>query len=155
MNIYFNDRQYKSLYYNHIPLHPHPPTPHTPPMSLTLNSTPGHLYFLSEMDVLRNERTPYIKIGIVKNERTSKDRIFEHQTGNPRKIHLEKELETPFVSNIETIITNYSIMKWLAPKPIAQPSWLILTSLAFEFRRTVAALLAKPFKSSAFEPLMG
>jgi hypothetical protein len=56
-------------------------------MPLTLNSTPGHLYFLSEMDLLRNERTPYIKIGIVKNERTSKERIFEHQTGlgNPDK----------------------------------------------------------------------
>jgi T5orf172 domain. len=90
-------------------------------MSLTLNSTPGHLYFLSEMDDLRNERTPYIKIGIVKNERTSKDRIFEHQTGNPRKIHLEKELETPFVSNIETIIHHLYNQKRVAME------WFMLT----------------------------
>ena len=73
------------------------------------------------MDVLRNERTPYIKIGIVKNERTSKDRIFEHQTGNPRKIHLEKELETPFVSNIETIIHHLYNQKRVAME------WFMLT----------------------------
>ncbi|MDR9447539.1 MAG: GIY-YIG nuclease family protein [Balneolaceae bacterium] len=90
-------------------------------MSLTLNSTPGHLYFLSEMDLLRNERTPYIKIGIVKNERTSKERIFEHQTGNPRKIHLERELETPFVSNIETIIHHLYNQKRVAAE------WFMLT----------------------------
>ena len=109
-------------------------------MSLTLNSTPGHLYFLSEMDLLRNERTPYIKIGIVKNERTSKERIFEHQTGNPRKIHLERELETPFVSNIETIIHHLYNQQRVAAE------WFMLTPQEMDVVYTHAKEVSQRFQ---------
>ncbi len=114
-------------------------------MSLTLSSTLGHLYFLSEMDVLRNERTPYIKIGIVKNERTSKDRIFEHQTGNPRKIHLEKELETPFVSNIETIIHHLYNQKRVAME------WFMLTPHEMDEVYSRAAEVSQRFQDRLSE----
>ena len=92
------------------------------------------------MDLLRNERSPYIKIGIVKNERTSKERIFEHQTGNPRKIHLERELETPFVSNIETIIHHLYNQKRVAAE------WFMLTPQEMDEVYTHATAVSQRFQ---------
>ena len=53
-----------------------------------MNLTPGQLYFINEQDIKTGERSNYYKIGIVREsfERDSKDRLLEHQTGNPRKL---------------------------------------------------------------------
>ena len=50
----------------------------------------GHLYFINEQDVRTGEKSNYYKIGIVYDDkgRDSTDRLLEHQTGNPRQLHI-------------------------------------------------------------------
>ena len=59
-----------------------------------MNLTPGQLYFINEQDIKTGERSNYYKIGIVREsfERDSKDRLLEHQTGNPRKLVIVETL---------------------------------------------------------------
>ena len=66
--------------------------------------TPGQLYFINEQDIKTGARTAYYKIGIVRDAegRDSKDRLLEHQTGNPRKLCVVETLNMPAVEYIET-----------------------------------------------------
>jgi hypothetical protein len=69
-----------------------------------MNLTPGKLYFINEHDVQSGQRSNYYKIGIVRDAdgRDSKNRLLEHQTGNPRKLWIVEELEMPAVEAVET-----------------------------------------------------
>lgn len=69
-----------------------------------MNLTPGKLYFINEHDVQSGRRSNYYKIGIVRDSdgRDSKNRLLEHQTGNPRKLWIVEELEMPAVEAVET-----------------------------------------------------
>jgi hypothetical protein len=66
--------------------------------------TPGQLYFINEQDVKTGTRSSYYKIGIVRDAegRDSKNRLLEHQTGNPRKLCIVEALTMPAVEAIET-----------------------------------------------------
>jgi len=68
--------------------------------------TAGEIYFVGERDLKTNEQTPYVKIGIVrdndKGPRSSEARLLEHQTGNPRELFLHSVIKTPVVEQIET-----------------------------------------------------
>lgn len=66
--------------------------------------TPGQLYFINEQDVKTGARSNYYKIGIVRDAtgRNSKDRLLEHQTGNPRKLCIVETLNMPAVEAVET-----------------------------------------------------
>ena len=66
--------------------------------------TPGQLYFINEQDIKTGERSNYYKIGIVRDAegRDSKNRLLEHQTGNPRKLCVVETLNMPAVEYIET-----------------------------------------------------
>ncbi len=70
--------------------------------------TPGELYFVRETDVLTNEVSNYVKIGLVREEegRSSQDRTSEHQTGNPRTLHVDTVIKSPAISEIEKIMHN-------------------------------------------------
>ncbi|UCC25287.1 MAG: GIY-YIG nuclease family protein, partial [Gemmatimonadales bacterium] len=63
---------------------------------------PGIVYFLRERDFRTGAFTDYCKIGLVAGERTTEQRVKEHQTGNPRQIHEEVSVETPAVDDLET-----------------------------------------------------
>jgi len=71
-----------------------------------MNLTPGQLYFITEQDVRTGARSNYYKIGIVRDAegRDSKDRLLEHQTGNPRKLCVVETLNMPAVEHIETTL---------------------------------------------------
>jgi hypothetical protein len=71
-----------------------------------VNLTPGELYFIGETDLLTKKETSYVKIGLVKEvgDRTSDARASEHQTGNPRRLHVAKVVKTHAVSEVENII---------------------------------------------------
>lgn len=45
--------------------------------------TKGQLYFLREKDYLTGEISRYVKIGLVRNQKETEERISEHQTGKP------------------------------------------------------------------------
>ena len=64
--------------------------------------TPGTLYIDRDQDVLSGAWGQYVKIGIVRNDKEAALRNKEHQTGNPRRIHVIHSLESPMVENLET-----------------------------------------------------
>jgi hypothetical protein len=68
--------------------------------------TSGEIYFIGEFDLKSGQRTEYVKIGIVrhgaKEERTSEDRLLEHQTGNPRRLEIIHTITTDAVEALET-----------------------------------------------------
>jgi len=66
--------------------------------------TPGQLYFINEQDIQTGTRSNYYKIGIVRDAdgRDSKNRLLEHQTGNPRKLCIVETLNMPAVEAVET-----------------------------------------------------
>jgi hypothetical protein len=68
--------------------------------------TPGELYFIRERDKQTKEVSRYVKIGLVKekDDRASKERALEHQTGNPRELLIYKVIKTPAISEIENIV---------------------------------------------------
>lgn len=71
------------------------------PMAIKL--TQGNLYFIRDVDYITGEVGKYVKIGIVTNDRTTEDRIKNHQTGNPRGIYpVDEVTEVPFVERLET-----------------------------------------------------
>jgi hypothetical protein len=71
-----------------------------------MNLTPGQLYFITEKDIIKGEKTEFYKIGIVResDERNSKDRLLEHQTGNPRRLLIEEILTIAAVEAVETTL---------------------------------------------------
>ena len=47
----------------------------------------GEIYFIKERDRIAGANSSYVKIGMVGDtERGSKERLSEHQTGNPRDL---------------------------------------------------------------------
>ena len=83
--------------------------------------TPGQLYFINEQDIKTGERSNYYKIGIVResDERDSKDRLLEHQTGNPRRLVIVETLNMPAVEEVETSLhylfaRNWAMGEWMS-----------------------------------------
>jgi hypothetical protein len=75
----------------------------------------GSLYFLRDKDYLTGEMGRYVKIGIVRKDKTTEKRIQEHQTGNPRDIiDLHTIQNIPFVEKLETLIHYRYNEKWIA-----------------------------------------
>ena len=53
----------------------------------------GEIYFVRECDYPSGQQTNFVKIGLVRysDNRDSWGRLYEHQTGNPRKLSLQKK----------------------------------------------------------------
>ena len=64
--------------------------------------TPGTLYIDRDQDLLSGDWGQYIKIGIVRNDKEAALRNKEHQTGNPRLIHVMHAFESTMVEDLET-----------------------------------------------------
>ena len=80
----------------------------------SIATTEGSLYFLGDKDYLTGKLGPYVKIGIVRYDKPTKDRISEHQTGNPRQIiDLATVENIPFVEKIETLLHYHFNEKWI------------------------------------------
>ena len=77
--------------------------------------TRGSLYFLRDIDYLSGKKGAYVKIGIVRKDKSTEARIKEHQTGNPRGIFDEYTLaDVPFVEALETHLHYHFNEKWIA-----------------------------------------
>jgi len=68
--------------------------------------TPGELYINRDRDFKTGEWGPYVKIGIVREDRDSENRASEHQTGNPREVVLLHTFLSPMVDRLETLLHN-------------------------------------------------
>jgi len=66
----------------------------------------GELYLIGEVDLRTSKDLPFYKIGIVrdKDNRSTEDRLREHQTGNPRLLRAHWVVRTPAVEQIETTL---------------------------------------------------
>ena len=71
--------------------------------------TAGEIYFIRETDKLTKRESSYIKIGLIREgeDRTSEDRALEHQTGNPRELHVFEKVQTHAVSEVENILHHF------------------------------------------------
>jgi len=65
---------------------------------------PGQVYFIHTIDQDSGKSHGYYKIGIVRNDRESADRVKEHQTGNPHRIVPYKILSTKAPMLIESML---------------------------------------------------
>ena len=48
----------------------------------------GEIYFVREFESGSKSLSPFVKIGLVASPRVSEERLLEHQTGNPRQLHI-------------------------------------------------------------------
>jgi hypothetical protein len=81
---------------------------------MAIKLTPGNLYFIRDIDYLTGDIGKYVKIGIVTNERTTEERIKNHQTGNPRGIYPVAEVtDVPFVERLETHLHYENNEQWI------------------------------------------
>ncbi len=108
--------------------------------------TPGTLYLLRDEDFRTREHGPYIKIGIVKDDRSTEKRIKEHQTGNPRKIINIEDFESPMVENLETRLHHWFAEHWVHGEWFAMDSRFIEETL----RPKIEAFITSQNKSKQF-----
>jgi hypothetical protein len=62
----------------------------------------GFLYFLRDRDYRSGDISPYVKIGLTNADRPVKERVDEHQTGNPRQVFSAHEFQVNAVDTAET-----------------------------------------------------
>lgn len=63
---------------------------------------PGTIYFVRETDRDTGKYSDLVKIGLVESPRTARQRLSEHQTGNPRKLDLDNQsVDTEAVGYVE------------------------------------------------------
>ncbi|MBT3440941.1 MAG: GIY-YIG nuclease family protein [Euryarchaeota archaeon] len=65
---------------------------------------PGQIYFITELDQKTKNSTGYYKIGIVRNQRITFDRIKEHQTGNPHRLYAAEVIITDAAYMVEGML---------------------------------------------------
>ena len=84
--------------------------------------TAGELYVIGEIDLRTKQKTNYYKVGIVreKKERTSAERLKDHQTGNPRELFVHDFIKCQVVEEVETVFH-----RLMAPKGV-RGEWLEL-----------------------------
>ena len=91
---------------------------------MAIKLTSGNLYFIRDIDYLTGEIGNYVKIGIVTKDRTTEERIKDHQTGNPRGIHPIAEVkDVPFVERLETHLHYENNEQWIAGE------WFLLNDI--------------------------
>ena len=61
----------------------------------------GEIYFVRETDLGSTDYTSFVKIGLVAGDRSSEDRLTEHQTGNPRRLKNQTVIATNAVHRVE------------------------------------------------------
>jgi len=65
---------------------------------------PGEIYFVRENILGTNDLSSFVKIGLVADDRSSNERLKEHQTGNPRRLHNQAVIETGAVHRVEAML---------------------------------------------------
>ena len=69
-----------------------------------ISTEPGTIYFIRERDLIKNEVSPFVKIGLTALHRKTTNRKNDLQTGNPRELFVAHELVVPCVRAVETAL---------------------------------------------------
>ena len=99
---------------------------------------PGTLYINRDRDYLTGEWGPYVKIGIVRDEREANARVREHQTGNPREVVSIFEFKAPMVEALETQLHHRFAEHWTSGEWFHMDEELVNHTLVPEIRTLVA-----------------
>jgi hypothetical protein len=73
---------------------------------MAISLTAGELYVVGETDPRTGKEAPFVKVGIVRDNenRTTDQRLKEHQTGNPRLLRVRGIVKSPMVERVETAL---------------------------------------------------
>lgn len=91
-------------------------------MAIHILVDPGEVYVIGEFDPGTSTPTGRYKIGMTQNDRTTYDRIIEHQTGNPNRLFIHGFVACEASYLVEKLMHN----KWNANR-IGQ-EWFTLTA---------------------------
>ncbi len=69
-----------------------------------ISTEPGTIYFIRERNLITNEISPFVKIGITALHRKTTARKNDLQTGNPRELFVSREVKVPCVRAVETAL---------------------------------------------------
>lgn len=69
-----------------------------------ISTEPGTIYFIRERDLITNEISPFVKIGLTALHRKTTNRKNDLQTGNPRELFVAHEVVVPCVRAVETAL---------------------------------------------------
>jgi hypothetical protein len=67
----------------------------------------GEVYFVRETNLREKSLSPFVKIGLVADKRSSEDRLKEHQTGNPRHLFNQEVVVTDSVHTVEALMHRF------------------------------------------------
>ena len=69
-----------------------------------ISTEPGTIYFIRERNLITNEISPFVKIGMTALHRKTTERKNDLQTGNPRELFVSHEVKVPCVRAVETAL---------------------------------------------------
>ena len=69
-----------------------------------ISTEPGTIYFIRERNLITNEISPFVKIGLTSLHRKTANRKNDLQTGNPRELFVAHEIVVPCVRAVETAL---------------------------------------------------
>lgn len=70
----------------------------------TILTDRGTIYFIRERDLISNEVTPYVKIGLTELDRAASERRDDLKTSNPRELFVHHAVKVPCVTSVETAL---------------------------------------------------
>lgn len=106
----------------------------------------GEIYFIRERDFITGELSPYVKVGLTRDDRLSSERQTDHQTANPRELFLHHSEKVVMVQTVE------KSLHWQFASKRVNGEWFLLDEelleeavrqcrqLAAEFEKYVAPI---------------
>ncbi len=86
----------------------------------------GEIYFIRERDYITGDVSPYVKIGLTRDDRVSAARQGDHQTGNPRELFLHHAEKVDMVQTVE------KTLHWQFAAKRVTGEWFMLDNQALE-----------------------
>ena len=106
----------------------------------------GEIYFIRERDYVTGEVSPYVKIGLTRDDRVSAARQGDHQTGNPRELFLHH------VEKVDMVQTVEKTLHWQFAAKRVTGEWFFLDNQTLEEAVAKCRALGVEFQSH-LEPI--
>ena len=101
----------------------------------------GEIYFIRERDYVTGDVSPYVKIGLTRDDRVSAARQGDHQTGNPRELFLHHAEKVDMVQTVE------KTLHWQFATKRVTGEWFLLDNRTLEEAVAKCRALGVEFQS--------
>jgi len=101
----------------------------------------GEIYFIRERDYITGDVSPYVKIGLTRDDRVSAARQGDHQTGNPRELFLHHAEKVDMVQTVE------KTLHWQFAAKRVTGEWFLLDNQTLEAAVEKCRALGVEFQS--------